>query len=616
MNIGQMLRSVIGEFQAAEGKMLELKAGQIVRGVILQLLADQDALININGVPVRAALETSLPVGQATFFQVQPKSDDGRIVLKPLAFSDVPIAEQTQAEVLRSIGLKDTEVNRRALKELSAHQLPVNRDSVTMFAEALTRKPETVPEGQWKEAVLLAVRRGLPATAETVGALRQSLFGKPLDQTLAGLDKQIAGLLTENSTDKPLPAPARELLVRVKQELETLASPDLGTGDIESESRRAGSAERNGAKPELPQTKGSGTPAFGSEAEAAPEEPGVFRSSSERSSAVRTELKPAADRPDGQVRLSSDMPLSEGAKSKASVQERPALVPERGTAGTTQGGAKPAAQGETNAERPAPIGGTHDAAAASGGKAAPREAALQQEAGSWIPRLLKALGVEHEQKLVRFEANPEAPASAAGSPLPEAETVKAPDTLKGMLLQLSAMEDLPMAVRETVREAVQQITGQQLLLTPDRGAAYSHVTLMLPLLHDGGRQTASIHIQSRKGSRGELDAENCHLLFDLDMKTLGSTLVDVQVTDKIVALRVHNDQPFMAELLEAYREEIAAGLGAIGYQFLSLKCLPYPETYSDGADHPETATTVRTGPAAIAAGKYHADPYKGVDVRI
>ncbi|MBW7462294.1 hypothetical protein K0U00_50405, partial [Paenibacillus sepulcri] len=109
---------------------------------------------------------------------------------------------------------------------------------------------------------------------------------------------------------------------------------------------------------------------------------------------------------------------------------------------------------------------------------------------------------------------------------------------------------VPQALKDTAQQLVQHITGQQLLLTPERTASlFSHVTLFIPMQGQDGSQTASVHIQTRRGRKGELDAENCRLLFDLRMNTLGETVVDVQVVNKIVSLNLWNDHPAIAELL-------------------------------------------------------------------
>ncbi|WJH33250.1 hypothetical protein N6H14_24460 [Paenibacillus sp. CC-CFT747] len=85
MNIGQLLRSMIGEGQPAEPKTLELKAGQVVKGMVLRLLAEQQAMVSIDGVTVKARLEAPLKAGEATWLQVQPSPDGGPLVLSPAA---------------------------------------------------------------------------------------------------------------------------------------------------------------------------------------------------------------------------------------------------------------------------------------------------------------------------------------------------------------------------------------------------------------------------------------------------------------------------------------------------------------------------------------------------
>ncbi|MDQ1913271.1 hypothetical protein RAC89_23010 [Paenibacillus sp. GD4] len=220
--------------------------------------------------------------------------------------------------------------------------------------------------------------------------------------------------------------------------------------------------------------------------------------------------------------------------------------------------------------------------------------------------MMKALGVDHEHqslKLLHMQGN----ASATES--------KAADTLKGLLLQLGQSSDVTPALKEAAQQALQQITGQQLLLNTDRSSMFSHVTMFVPLINGNGEQTAAIHIQSRKGSRGGLDADNCRLVFDLKMKSLGDTMVDVQVVNKIVSLQVHNDQPFLADLLEANREEIANGLSAIGYQFISMKCTPYPERLSELNEN-STAAIKPGSAAAQLQAVYGQKPYKGVDIRL
>lgn len=152
------------------------------------------------------------------------------------------------------------------------------------------------------------------------------------------------------------------------------------------------------------------------------------------------------------------------------------------------------------------------------------------------------------------------------------------ESLKSALLALVSSDHTPPALKETAQQLVQQITGQQLLLTPERNSSVlTHVTMFIPINNADGKQTASVHIQTRRGRKGELDASNCRLLFNLSMNTLGDTMVDVNVMDKIVSLNLWNDHPAISSLAEGSRNEIAASLQQAGYQLLSLRTTPLPK---------------------------------------
>ena len=140
------------------------------------------------------------------------------------------------------------------------------------------------------------------------------------------------------------------------------------------------------------------------------------------------------------------------------------------------------------------------------------------------------------------------------------------------------------ALKDAAGQAVQYLTGQQLLLTTDRSATFAQMHWFIPITGPDGEETASVQIQSRRGSRGELDASNCRLWFDLDMKSLGPTLVDVHVVNNIVSLRVLNDREGMGPLLESGREVIHQALDKLGYQLLTFKAEPWPAGQEPGAE--------------------------------
>jgi hypothetical protein len=91
------------------------------------------------------------------------------------------------------------------------------------------------------------------------------------------------------------------------------------------------------------------------------------------------------------------------------------------------------------------------------------------------------------------------------------------------------------------------------------------------------------------------------------MKQIGQTLVDVQVVDRIVSLKLHNDHPWVLELLEQRREDIKTAVESIGYQLSGLRTEPLPELkLSTELANTHTSKLV----------DYVPDAYKGVDYRI
>ncbi|MFD1906069.1 hypothetical protein ACFSQ7_21565 [Paenibacillus rhizoplanae] len=110
-------------------------------------------------------------------------------------------------------------------------------------------------------------------------------------------------------------------------------------------------------------------------------------------------------------------------------------------------------------------------------------------------RILKLLGAEHEQQILRGGGAHTAQAASGG-------TEDAAGTLKGVLLQVLGSSEAPPAVKEAAGQLVQQLTGQQLLLNTDRTAPFAQVTMFLPLHGPDGRETASVQIQSRRGRKG------------------------------------------------------------------------------------------------------------------
>ncbi|WP_253297987.1 hypothetical protein [Paenibacillus sp. MSJ-34] len=620
VNIGQMMRGLLGETKAAEGKQLELRSGQVVRGVVMQVSDDgQEALLNINGVQVRAKIEAPLTPGQTTWLQVQPESMNGLIVMKPLELSPYfPVAEHSLAELLKSFGLPDQKWARDLVQQMQMNGIALTKQNIDALKPIAAQQPQGIADGEWFQAAAVALKRGLPLTQETVRALHQALFGKPLHQLLTALQTALSEAAAASGGGSRDTAALLQPGASVPPQAgEAAPAPAPRGGQAAPLAAGAGAAQgANAPAVTAAGARATATPQLLAQAAAALQELAAALPH-----AAETALPARGGAPGG----AAGMAAAPDAAARAAQQP---VSPQ-----------PPAAAAEQQAA-PAPA---PQAAAATNAAAAQPD-----QASPWIGRMLKLLGVEHEQlawkqidgsaSKASIQPQPQAmshtPAAAAAresaaepfkadvqtqTPLPNINAMPTAtsgaaihDSLKSVLLQLAQAEDAPPALRETAQQIVQQITGQQLLMTGDRAAHFAHVSLFIPFQDADGGQTATVHIQARTSKRGELDANNCRLWFDLDMHTLGRTIADVHVVDKIVSLKLHNDNPWLGPLVEEHRLEIAQSLEGAGYQLLSLATAPVPHTpHAEEAQAADPPFVLQSKAAA-----YSPPSYKGVDVRV
>lgn len=664
MNIGSLIRGLLGDQKPGDAKTLELKPGQVVRGVVMNVSEDgQEATVQIQGVQVKAQLETPLRAGETALLQVQPPGEGGQAVLKPLShLPGQPLSPSSMAEVLEFAGLPDTKENREMIRGMQSAGVPLTKENIAMFREALAVKPSQIPAAEWAESAAIAFHRGLPVSPESVRGLHQAVFGPQLHQLLQSLEQQlvsVTGHVAGSPADAGKNAASAASATGAGGEAAGITPQQTAAG--QGAAAQASTGQQQGLltklqgllqqlRSELAQPWASGgtaAPAAGQAAAvptgpaAAPGEgplgPSPKPPTPEAEPWVGRLLKLlGAEHEQQALRGAVTGPAGEAARSGSAAA----------SSGGQQGAALPGGQAAAPASQPAT--GANATVPASASAAAGQQTAAAGQAGGQVaaPPVANASGSNSAAAVPASsgtpgnaaQANPQAATNPPGGtvnqpgitpqPMPSVQqsnmaaaqqaamvsgssseaSAALQDTLKGVLLQVLSSQDVPPAVKEAAQQIVQHLTGQQLLLNTDRTAPFAQVTIFIPLQGADGEQTASVHIQSRRGRKGELDATNCRLLFDLDMSFLGTTLIDVQVVDRIVSLNFRNDQSFAAELFEGRKQELAQAVSSIGYQLLSVKTEPLPAVPQVLSD---TSMSVQG-----TAAEYSPQVYKGVDMRI
>jgi len=647
MNIGPLLRGVIGESRPGTPKTLDLKVGQVVRGTVLSVSEDgQEAVIQVQGVKLHAALETPLKEGQTTLLQVQPPSDEGLLMLKPIQTSPAgTMSAASLASALEAMGMQDTPENRDLLQLMQTNGIPLTKENAAKLLALAGQKPAGAPMAEWVHAVGIAMNRGLPLTGETVRGLHQAVFGPPLHTLLTTLEEQLGQWLRQDaSAEAGLPAnrDAAGTAWSGRGGMPAGTAPHDGAGRAVVPTAPEGVAQQGMAAPSdgALRTAGGGMAAqaadspeppavMGQGAQAKPES-GLSPQLLQKLLTVLSDVK-AAVLLEGTA-AGNASPSAAGTAGTGSASGQPLAGPGEGPAGPSpqqrptphaepwvgrvlkllgaeheQQVLRAGASGEpAHSAAPPPAGGTAAQAAPGGGARAHAPSPGQPgQAGAAVPA--GAVGAGPQEAAPTHPAGPAVLPGASSQEAVDSAAAHARDTLKSLLLQVAAADDLPAPLQEAARQVVQQLTGQQLLLTTDRTAPFAQVTMFLPFIGPDGEQTAAVHIESRRGRKGELDADNCRLWFDLQMKALGQLMVDVQVADKKVLLKIYSERDIAGAFLESRQPEIEAALDAAGYRLLSLKAEPLIPPGEPGE---------KPGHELAPSLSYAPSPYKGVDYRV
>ena len=613
MNIGPLVRSMIGDSKPGASKSLELKTGQVVRGTVLSVSENgQEAVIQVQGVKLHGSLETPLQQGQTTLLQVQQPNEDGTVVLKPMnSLPEKILTGSSLLQIMQSIGLEDTESNRELLTQMQTTGIPLTKENVTLLGQVITNKPLQVPLSEWIQAAGIALGRGLPITPQAVAGLHQAIFGPPLHELMSALEDGIAHWMSQQAKGDGQLAPqpqANQATISSQNSLPTMSNSLVHSAQSNeanlNELLQLGQGQVSGSDP--------------------------------KTAATMLKLEQAL----GQLRqiLSADSLFEQQASSSAHPAKAEELATEEGMSSKQNEASMMTTGSKTQSQAPLLTSG---------------QAGANISSDSWVGRVLKLLGVEHEQQvhhsqnkstavstsqmssasaeaaskeqqtIFPIEGKTEATLSTVAQTKVESaiqglnpernilveKAVTQPPTsesLKGLLLQLADADELPAPLKEVIKQVVQQLTGQQLLLNTDRTTPFAQVTMFLPFFGPNGQQTAAVHIESRRGRKGELDPANCRLWFDLQMKVLGQIMVDVQVADKKVLLKVFSEHESAGQFLESRKAEIEAALDDTGYQLLSLKIEQLiPKENEDHVNHDLSM-----------AMSYTPSVYKGVDYRI
>ncbi|NBI29559.1 hypothetical protein [Chengkuizengella marina] len=558
MNLSVLMRNFLGDFKISDSKTLQLKEGQIVKGLVLQLLNNQEALIQINGIQLKAKLEIALSPGDHKLLQVQPKTPGGLLLLKSVEQSVFPNANESVTQLLNVLNIKNTTLNRELIQTLHKEEIPLTKENITQFQSIISSSKDRNLIKKSLQSAIFLFNRGLPMTETTMEAIRQIQHGKPLHELIHQLYKSVAEFKSNLQTIKE-PKLQADLLVKSNLNPNNQSNVSVISNQPNMVSLKLLVKLQNMMKSIMVQQEISE----------------VIKSNNTQS-------------PDDNKNFGITKPVQK-MNAENPVFHQSEINVQRTELSSLYFNKQKSAE-LSNQQRPVGY--------------MTQDSQLNE---NWIARFINSLGLDYEKQLVNsiktfeFISNKMNQSVMKNASLFDLETSNNFQNLKGLMLQLLSADDLPNHIKEQSLQLLNHITGQQLFLTSNRSDITTHFTIFIPIYNDSGGQTSSVNIQSRYNKNGELDVNHCSLWFDLNMKTLGETLIDVQVVSNMVSIQIHNDHPKTKELIDS--GIVKPIIESLGFQFLSLKHFPIPEKQGKSSERHNTRDYINSA-------------YKGVDVRV
>lgn len=141
--------------------------------------------------------------------------------------------------------------------------------------------------------------------------------------------------------------------------------------------------------------------------------------------------------------------------------------------------------------------------------------------------------------------------------------------LKGALAELLNQE-LPAAIREKAEGLMHRITGQQLLHTNE---SQSLMTLFyqIPVHFKEWKSDLMMKWDLKQNPAGEIDEDYSRILFYLDLQYLKETVIDMNVQNRIVTIKIINDHMFVNQLVPKFKELLKERLEEFDYKLSSVK---------------------------------------------
>ncbi|MFD2443505.1 hypothetical protein ACFSO7_05835 [Bacillus sp. CGMCC 1.16607] len=205
-----------------------------------------------------------------------------------------------------------------------------------------------------------------------------------------------------------------------------------------------------------------------------------------------------------------------------------------------------------------------------------------------LKKLIESLGFQYEKDVFTFLNGQ------------ENESIRQ-DNLKGLLIQyLSEKSDI--SQKEPAEQLLQRITGMQ-LLSKDMGPVQQFI-MQIPFPLWNRTTDLTLQWSGRKNEDGKIDPNFCRVIFYLELETLKETMVDLRIQNRIISIKVLNENHQLLKELKSFQAMLKENLKKMSYNLSSLEFEDINDKQFNKRSHSKLPIT------------YQNQSYTGVDIKV
>ncbi|QDP40160.1 hypothetical protein [Radiobacillus deserti] len=552
--------------------------GQVIRGKVLKLFANQQALIQLGNQQLVAQLQTPLASADSYWFQVQSTGDS--IHLKVLSDKKALTEGQIITQLIQSLGLKDQKAGQALLMQLLRDNIPFTPKDIKAAFDILKHSPDKKAALDTLVSLFSSRIPISPATFEAFSTDSKQSFTKQIDMLYQSL-RETGPLSNEQTKLLAMLESVRSntnqsfvsyVTQRIKQEITT------NNPMMYNLFQKAGLLDSHVSweqwKVEWSKPMGENSLALSSSLDQVKLKlQELYANQLPLTSNQKQQLVTLIQRLDGNgTRTDAQLAVLEKFLDKFQIKPVFSSIENRLAGNQSVSGQEwnrvQLLQTLSNLQL--------DTTSSKGLVDVVTKMPVSSDSSSLhflahIKQAIRLLGLDYEQQVVHL---------AKQNGLEHADL---DSSIKSLLIELVQQEKGTNPTSQSRFEPLLQLITNAQLVSNHQLGPYIQLNVQLPGSTLGVKDDINLTFEGQKTASGEINPDFCRILFYLQLHQLEETIIDMNVQKRNVHVTIYNDHPMTEKLVNQFKDALHHGLDSLQYQLstIHVKTLPTDEGKKD-----------------------------------